>query len=168
MNFSTTITEIINNVRKTYGITLNDLKKLNPDDDFFPPLFEKEELSKIDIHEPSSTPPRIIAFGDIHGDLQALVGILYAAELINVNGDWIETQPIYVVQTGDLFDNYREGTEHSCLNNTENVFDEFIILNYLTHLHGQAQKLNANSRIILCIGNHELMNVFGEKVITVE
>jgi hypothetical protein len=35
--------------------------------------FEKTELSKIDIHEPSAPPPRIIAFGDIHGDLQALV-----------------------------------------------------------------------------------------------
>lgn len=87
MDFSVIITDIIRNVRQKYGVTLDILNTLKTDDDYFSPLFEKEELSKIDIHEPSVPPPRIIAFGDIHGDLQALVGILYGAELIDMNGD---------------------------------------------------------------------------------
>lgn len=157
------ITDIITIVREKYRITPEILSNLKPDDDYFPPLFEKEELSKIDIHEPSAQLPRIIAFGDIHGDLQALVGILYAAELIDVSGDWIEKRPTYVVQTGDLFDNYRPDIKNSCLKETENLLDEFIILNYLTHLHRQAQQMNKDSRIVLCIGNHEFINISGDR-----
>jgi hypothetical protein len=157
------ITEIITKIRQKYIITPEILIKLRSGDDYFPPIFEKRELLKIDIHEPSAAPPRIIAFGDIHGDLQALVGILYAAELINADGDWIEAQSTYLVQTGDLFDNYRPDVKNSCLKDTENLFDEFIILNYLTHLHIQAQRLNAQNRIVLCIGNHEFINITGDK-----
>jgi hypothetical protein len=158
------ITELITTIRARYGITPEILSNLKPDDDdYFPQLFEKDELSKIDIHEPSAPPPRIIAFGDIHGDLQSLVGILYAAELIDVNGDWIEERPTYVVQTGDLFDNYRPEIKNSCLKEPENLLDEFIILNYLTHLHRQAQQKKAKSCIVLCIGNHELINLTGDR-----
>ena len=157
------ITEIITTVRARYGITLDILSELKPGYDYFPPLFEKTELSKLDIHEPSAPPPRIIAFGDIHGDLQSLVGILYAAELIDVSGNWIEERPTYVVQTGDLFDNYRPEIKNSCLKDPENLLDEFIILNYLTHLHRQAQQMKEKSRIVLCIGNHEFINLTGDR-----
>jgi hypothetical protein len=159
------ITELITTIRARYGITPEILSELKPGDGYFPPLFEKEELSRIDIHEPSSssTPPRIIAFGDIHGDLQSLVGILYAAELIDVSGNWIEERSTYVVQTGDLFDNYRPEIKNSCLKDPENLLDEFIILNYLTHLHRQAQQMKAKSRIVLCIGNHEFINLTGDR-----
>jgi hypothetical protein len=162
MEYSTKITEIITKIRERYTITLEILRTLELGDNYFLPIFEKEELSKIDIHEPSDTPPRIIAFGDIHGDLQALVGILYASGLINDNGDWIEERSTYVVQTGDLFDNYRPEIKNSCLKDPENLFDEFIILNYLTHLHGQAQQMAAKSSIVLCIGNHEFINITGD------
>jgi len=157
------ITELITTIRARYGITLEILKNLQPDDDFFLPLFEKDELSRIDIHEPNASPPRIIAFGDIHGDLQSLVGILYAAELIDVSGNWIEQRPTYVVQTGDLFDNYRPEIKNSCLKDPENLLDEFIILNYLTHLNRQAQQMKEKSRIVLCIGNHEFINLTGDR-----
>jgi hypothetical protein len=159
------ITELITTIRTRYGITPEILSELKPGDGYFPPLFEKEELSRIDIHEPSSssTPPRIIAFGDIHGDLQSLVGILYAAELIDVSGNWIEERSTYVVQTGDLFDNYRPEIKNSCLKDPENLLDEFIILNYLTHLHRQAQQMKEKSRIVLCIGNHEFINLTGDR-----
>ena len=162
MEYYNIITEIIQKIREKYGITLKILSELELGDSYFLPLFEKDELVKIDIHEPLETPPRIVAFGDIHGDLQTLVGILYAARLIDVNGDWIEERSTYVVQTGDLFDNYRPAIKNSCLNNPENLFDEFIILNYLTHLHRQAQQMAAKSSIVLCIGNHEFMNITGD------
>ena len=159
MDFPTIIRDIIRNVRAKYGITLDNLKNLKPEDDYFPPLFTKDELSITDIHEPSA-PPRIIAFGDIHGDLQALIGILYEAELIDVSGNWIEQRSTYVVQTGNLFCNYRTDVT-SCLK-YENEFDEFIILNYLTHLHRQAQQMKEKSRIVLCIGTHEFRNLNGD------
>jgi hypothetical protein len=162
MEYYNIITEIITKIREKYTITPEILSHLELGDNFFLPIFEKEDLLKIDIHEPSGIPPRIIAFGDIHGDLQALIGILYAAGLIDNNGDWIEERPTYVVQTGDLFDNYRPEIKNSCLKDPENLFDEFIILNYLTHLHRQAQQMESKSCIVLCIGNHELINITGD------
>jgi hypothetical protein len=162
MEYYNIITEIVTKIREKYTITLEILSQLELGDNYFLPIFEKEELLKIDIHEPSVTPPRIIAFGDIHGDLQALVGVLYASGLINDNGDWIEERSTYLVQTGDLFDNYRPEIKNSCLNNPENLFDEFIILNYLTHLHRQAQQMEEKSCVVLCIGNHEFMNITGD------
>jgi hypothetical protein len=157
---------LINNIRETYRITHDILRDLQLGDNYFLPLFNVEagELSNRDIHKSSDdTLPRIIAFGDIHGDLQALVGILYAAELIDIHGNWIEERSTYVVQTGDLFDNYRPTIQNSCLKDPENLFDEFIILNYLTHLHRQAQRKESKSCIVLCIGNHELINLSGDK-----
>ena len=162
MEYYNIITEIVTKIRAKYTITLEILSHLELGDSYFLPLFEKEELLKIDIHESSEPAPRIIAFGDIHGDLQALVGILYASGLINDNGDWIEERSTYVVQTGDLFDNYRPEIKNSCLKDPENLFDEFIILNYLTHLHRQAQQMEAKSCFVLCIGNHEFMNITGD------
>ena len=83
--------------------------------------------------------------------------------MIDVNGDWIEKRSTYVVQTGDLFDNYRPEIKNSCLKEPENLLDEFIILNYLTHLHRQAQQMKEKSRIVLCIGNHEFINLTGDR-----
>ena len=161
MDYIKTITDLTTKIRKMYRITPEILRKLTATDDFFPPLFTPDELDTTDIHK-SNDPPRIIAFGDIHGDLQALVGILYSAELIGDDGQWKEERSTYVVQTGDLFDNYRSGVDKSCLKQKENIFDEFVILNFLTHLHKQAQKMPTKSHIVLCIGNHELMNVDGD------
>ncbi|BGP49661.1 hypothetical protein JCM10450v2_005564 [Rhodotorula kratochvilovae] len=46
---------------------------------------------------------RIVAVGDIHGDLPALTSILRRAELIDLKGQWIGGETI-LVQTGDIVD----------------------------------------------------------------
>ena len=157
--FSDKINKLVSIIRKDYKITTQIL--LADDDSYFTPLFNIDEISKLDIHELNTSSPRIIALGDIHGDLQALLGVLYSAELIDDDGKWKEQRSTYVVQTGDLFDNYRIDYDSSCLGLIDTL-DEFIILHYLTQLHRQAQAQKNKSSIILCIGNHELMNMYSD------
>jgi hypothetical protein len=56
--------------------------------------------------EPNDLPTRIVAIGDIHGDLEALFSILLHAEVININGQW-QAIDTFLVQTGDIFDKGR-------------------------------------------------------------
>ena len=51
-------------------------------------------------------PKRIVAIGDIHGDLEALFSILLRAEIIDIDGKWQATDT-FVVQTGDIMDKGR-------------------------------------------------------------
>ena len=49
---------------------------------------------------------RIVAIGDIHGDFESLIYLLYTAKLINNELKWIGGDT-FVVQTGDIFDDKR-------------------------------------------------------------
>ena len=53
MEYYNIITEIVTKIRAKYTITLEILSHLELGDSYFLPLFEKEELLKIDIHESS-------------------------------------------------------------------------------------------------------------------
>lgn len=168
--------------------------------------------------EEKDLPERIVAIGDIHGDLEALFLILFDAGIIDINGKWI-AQNTFVVQTGDIFDKGRiipkplanvgvplvlpdgtRNTQHTAdyikpyniidnegeiitlsrdsgTNYIEkigsakqqvshynfkwgNVGDELVILHFLTDLNEQATSGEfGKSRILLCCGNHEIMNV---------
>ena len=121
-------------------------------------------------------PKRVVAIGDIHGDFEALINILYDSAIIDKNGNWI-ARDTFLVQTGDLFDKYRnirlrqnvilkDGSVYDISKNPVNYKpefgnpdDELVILGYLTDLHGQAIYGDfGNSRVILCLGNHEYLN----------
>jgi len=121
-------------------------------------------------------PKRIVAIGDIHGDFEALLNILYDSAVIDKNGNWI-ARNTFLVQTGDLFDKYRnmplrenvilkDGSLYDISKNPITYKpefgepdDELVILGYLTDLHQQAVFGNfGNSRVILCLGNHEYLN----------
>ena len=54
-------------------------------------------------------PKRIVAIGDIHGDLEALFSILLRAEVIDITGKWKATDT-FLVQTGDIMDKGRNIT----------------------------------------------------------
>jgi hypothetical protein len=56
--------------------------------------------------DPNDLPNRIVAIGDVHGDLESLFLILLKAEVINIVGKWIALDT-FVVQTGDIFDKGR-------------------------------------------------------------
>ena len=88
----------------------------------------------------TATDGRLIAIGDLHGDLNATLEILRAAGAIDEAGDWCGAD-MTVVQTGDQLD---RGD------------DEQAILDLLAKLEVQARE--AGGRMIVLNGNHEIMN----------
>ena len=87
---------------------------------------------------PSSA--RLVAIGDIHGDLTALRAALRLAGAINGEDDWIG-KDLTVVQTGDQVDRGDQDRE---------------VLDVLEKLEGAAKA--AGGALHVLNGNHELMN----------
>jgi hypothetical protein len=159
---------MINNLKRT-GSVITNINKYISDD--------MKCLSNKSIYrDASEMPKRIVAIGDIHGDFEALLHILYDSQVIDKSGNWIAIDT-FLVQTGDIFDKYRnmhlddnvilkDGSVYDITKNPRNYKpeygnpdDELVILAYLTDLHQQAIYGGfGNSRIILCMGNHEHLN----------
>lgn len=87
---------------------------------------------------------RIVAIGDLHGDISATKQVLSLAGALGESGDWVGGE-LVVVQTGDQLD---RGD------------DERGILDLLESLAAQAQ--DAGGRLIVLNGNHETMNALGD------
>jgi hypothetical protein len=87
---------------------------------------------------------RLVAIGDLHGDLAATRSALRAAGAIDEADRWIGGE-LVVVQTGDVLD---RGD------------DEQAILDLLFRLEGEAKA--AGGALIALLGNHELMNAAGD------
>src|SRR5262249_27675271 len=89
-------------------------------------------------------PKRLVAIGDLHGDLAATKSALRAGGAIDDAGTWIGGD-LVVVQTGD---------------GRHRGDDEQAILDYLAGLERQASA--AGGALVLLNGNHELMNAAGD------
>lgn len=89
-------------------------------------------------------PSRIVAIGDVHGDMDALRAALASAEITNDSGHW-DAGDTTLVQTGDVLD---RGD------------DEQAIIDYLQSLRDEAAQ--AGGQVVLLNGNHETMNVAGD------
>ena len=87
---------------------------------------------------------RVVAIGDVHGDLDAFVGILQRARLIDPTRRWSGANSI-LVQTGDFLD---RGP------NARGVMD------LLMSLQNSAPR--QSGRVIVLMGNHEAMNIYGD------
>ncbi len=87
---------------------------------------------------------RVVAIGDLHGDLAATRSALVAAGAIDARDRWIGGD-LVVVQTGDVLD---RGD------------DEQAILDLLYKLEVDAKA--AGGALIPLLGNHELMNAAGD------
>ena len=86
-------------------------------------------------------PGRVVAIGDLHGDLSSTRAVLRLAGAIDVRERWIGGR-LVVVHTGDSID---RGP------------DDRAVLDLLDRLRDEA--LAAGGELILLSGNHELMNV---------
>jgi hypothetical protein len=95
----------------------------------------------LDIPTRYPNPQRIVALGDLHGDLAATRSALTLAGAIDESDQWIGDK-LVVVQTGDQLD--RGG-------------DELEILSLFEDLRVQAQAAGGDVHVLN--GNHELMNV---------
>ena len=86
-------------------------------------------------------PARLVAIGDIHGDLEAARAALRLGGAVDDKDHWIGG-PLVVVQTGDLLD--RGDGERA-------------IVDLFERLEGEAKA--AGGAVIALNGNHEIMNV---------
>ena len=91
-----------------------------------------------------AAPSRIVAIGDIHGDSEGLASILQQTGITDANGRWTGGTTT-LVQTGDMTD---RGTGVRA------------VLDLLMNLEPQANA--AGGRVIVLLGNHELMNLAGD------
>ena len=89
-------------------------------------------------------PRRLVAIGDLHGDLAATKAALRAATAIDAQDHW-SGGDLVVVQTGDVLD---RGD------------DEQAIYDLLFRLEDEAKA--AGGALVLLLGNHELMNAAGD------
>ncbi|MBI4701574.1 MAG: metallophosphoesterase [Deltaproteobacteria bacterium] len=87
---------------------------------------------------------RLVAVGDLHGDMWAARAALRLGGLIDERDQWIGADAV-LVQTGDVLD---RGDE------------ERAILDLFDRLDEQAQR--AGGRVHVLSGNHEIMNVAGD------
>jgi TPR repeat protein len=86
----------------------------------------------------------VIAVGDVHGDYEQLVRVLRSAALIDQNTNWIGGQT-HLVQTGDILD--RGGHSRQ-------------VMDLLMKLQQQAEAAGGHIHVLL--GNHEVMNIYGD------
>lgn len=109
-------------------------------------------------HVPAILPPadRIVVIGDLHGDIAILCSCLYMAKIINTDMEWIaEPANTIVVQIGDQLDSLSRDTSQEW-----EKLDDVKLLRFTEKLDEIAKK--KGGRFISMIGNHEMMNVFGE------
>lgn len=88
--------------------------------------------------------PRIVAIGDIHGNIDGLKSILTTAGLIGAGGRWRGGRT-HLIQTGDYMDRGEQTRA---------------VLDFLMALEPRARK--AGGRALALLGNHEVMNLIGD------
>jgi hypothetical protein len=108
----------------------------------------------------------IIAFGDIHGDIEALKSCMKLSKCVDDSGAWIAPAGTAVVILGDCVDRYRDDPRkyiHEEIDPTtglkkslgERKDEELMVLDMLNSLAAAASV--AGSVVVRLVGNHELM-----------
>ena len=112
---------------------------------------------------------RLVAIGDLHGDLIATIKVLKLAEVIPQNSRMNDVNNIHwcggdtwVIQCGDQIDRCRaDWGDNNCIKNFDDVFEDEgnnqVIFNLFLRLDDEAKKYGG--RVLGLLGNHELMNI---------
>jgi hypothetical protein len=113
--------------------------------------------------------PRVVAIGDVHGDLRVTLMALRLAKVIGSNIyphnvseiQWTGGQT-YVIQLGDQIDRCRpDNWEKNCIDDLNAVVEDegnnMMIIQIFQKLDAQAKVVGG--RVLGNLGNHELMNV---------
>jgi hypothetical protein len=87
---------------------------------------------------------RVVAIGDVHGDFDAFVAILQRARLIDPSNRWSGGNAV-LVQTGDFLDRGPKARA---------------VMDLLMSLQKDAPR--QGGRLIVLMGNHEAMNIYGD------
>ncbi|KAH9454292.1 hypothetical protein Pst134EB_014386 [Puccinia striiformis f. sp. tritici] len=87
---------------------------------------------------------RIVAVGDLHGDLNHATRVLRMAGLIDLRNQWIGGRSV-LVQTGDIVDRGK---------------DTILLYKWMDTLRNEAQI--AGGAVVNLLGNHEYMNALGD------
>ncbi|RKP08185.1 Metallo-dependent phosphatase-like protein, partial [Thamnocephalis sphaerospora] len=88
---------------------------------------------------------RIVAVGDLHGDLKSTLNVLRMAGVIDKEDKWAGGNNTILVQTGDLIDRGEDTVE---------------LLELFPRLIKEAYEVGG--RVIQVLGNHEIMNLAGD------
>ena len=91
-----------------------------------------------------SSPQRIVAVGDLHGDYSAWLDVARGAGLVDAQNHWAGRKTV-LVQLGDIAD---RGP------------DSLKIIRSLQQLQAEAPR--AGGRVVVVLGNHEAMNLLGD------
>jgi hypothetical protein len=112
---------------------------------------------------------KLIAIGDLHGDLRVTLIALKLAEVIpqtatqeNINDIHWTGGDTWVIQLGDQIDRCRPGDwDKNCIENYDDVFEDegnnMTIIKLLLRLDDEARRFGG--RFLGLLGNHEIMNV---------
>ncbi len=101
-------------------------------------------LAVVPISAADKPPERLIAIGDVHGDLDDFCVILRRTGLANEQNHWTGGRTT-LVQTGDLVDRGPKSRD---------------VMDLVMRLEEEASK--AGGRVIPLLGNHEVMNILGD------
>ena len=107
---------------------------------------------------------RIIAIGDIHGNLKDTIEILLKAKVIDKKFNWIATPcNTIVVQVGDQLDSCRPSKTNKCGlydNTKKKIRGDLALFKFFYNINKKAEK--KGGKVISLLGNHEIMNVIGD------
>ncbi|OAV93695.1 hypothetical protein PTTG_06591 [Puccinia triticina 1-1 BBBD Race 1] len=87
---------------------------------------------------------RVVAVGDLHGDLEHATRVLRMAGLVDLRNQWIGGASV-LVQTGDIVDRGK---------------DTILLYKWMDALRTEAQL--AGGAVVSLLGNHEYMNALGD------
>jgi hypothetical protein len=111
--------------------------------------FLHEQFEQLPNEYDFKTEQRVVAIGDIHGDLLALLVALRATGVIDAMGHWIGNN-VFVVLVGDLLDKTGRGVKATAYELEE--------LDILQFIYFQNKQLVGTGGIRAISGNHEYMN----------